>query len=197
MSERLKNLIGDELYSKIEEKIKDNKDVKLKDIDIISGNFVTKTRFDEINSENKTLKEKSTTYEKQLKETKKLLEGSEEFKTKYEELNTKYQDEISSKDKEILNIKKNTKIKDFLKENGAKYPELLMKDINIDSISYENDKLNGVTDVLKDLKGKYSDQFITKKDNSTPPKNNSNKDDDGGSDKFGEFGRLVDISGGL
>lgn len=179
MSERLKKLIGAELYSKVEEAAK-AQNVKVKDIDVIPNNFVTVSRFNEINSELKTSKEKITTYDNQNKDVEKLLKGvnSENVNdliTKFTSLKETHQTELDKRDKEISNITKAGKVKDYLTKEGAKHPKLLMKEIDLDNIKVDGDKLLGISDIVKSLKTDYKDMFIVKTDEGKPPKDTNNK----------------------
>jgi hypothetical protein len=193
MSERLKKLVGDELYGKIEEAAK-AQNIKVKDIDIIANNFVTKSRFDEINDELKTTRGKVVTYENTNTDIQKLLKGAnaenvQDLLTKYDSLNTSHINELAGKDKEIANIKKTSMIKEHLLNQGAKHTKLLMSSIDLDKIQVDGDKLIGVNDIVKDLKTEYKELFIEKETNGKPPKNtNTNTGgSDGGSDSTGNI----------
>lgn len=196
MSDRLKEIIGDELYGKVSEALK-AKNIKSSEVDLITNNFIPKTRFDEINLELKSNKEKVTSYEKQINETKKLLDGHEELKTNYETLNQKYKTDLELKDKEIGNITKISKVKESLVKEGAKHVDLLMKSINLDDITIEGDNVKGFTDVVKSLRTSYSDMFVSKMDDSKPPKGSSStgSTDSTGSnvkdDDYGVFGQFL------
>jgi|WetSurMetagenome_2_1015567.scaffolds.fasta_scaffold15874_2 hypothetical protein len=197
MSDRVKEIIGEELYNQVTEKFK-VKGIKTSEFDIITGNFIPKSRFDEVNSELKSNKEKVTSYEKQINDTKKLLDDNDEYKTKYSELDKKYKTDLELKDKEILNITKVTKVKEALSQNGGgKFVNLLMKEVNLDDITVDGNNLKGFSDVLKNLKTEYKDLFIEKNDSGKPPKpsgegNNNNQGGQGGDDsKFGIFGQFI------
>jgi len=192
MSERLKKLIGEELYGKIEEVAKAN-NVKIKDIDIIPNNYITLSRFNEVNEELKSSKQKIVTYDTQNKEVEKLLknvnsENIGELVGKFDTMKTNYTLELEKKDKEIIDIKKSTLTREFLADQGAsaKHINLLMKTINLDDIKLDNNNtLIGASDVVKNLKTEYSDLFVTKKNDGKPPKDTNNNNNNGGSGESG------------
>jgi hypothetical protein len=174
MSERIKKIIGADLYAKVEEAAK-VAGIKVKDIDLIPNNFVTVTRFNEVNSELKTSKEKITSYENQNSEVEKLLKGVNSENVgdligKFTTMKDTHKTELDAKDKEIANISKSSKVKDYLNKEGAKHTDLLMKSINLDDIKIDGDKLLGISDVVKTLKTDYKDLFVVQKDDGKPPK---------------------------
>lgn len=174
------------IYVKIEEavleKLKADDNYKNdinSDNTIDEKNVITKSRFNEINDKYKAESEKSKTLQKQVDDTKTLLEGSEEYKQKYEDLNNKYSNDIKLKDKEISNTSKRYLIDQKLREAGARHTRLLMKEINLDNISMENDNLLGFDTTLETLKKDYSDMFETKKStNNVNNSGGSNPDND-------------------
>ena len=164
---------------KILEKLKDDEnyknDIKVDD-SIDEKNFITKSRFNEINDKYKAETEKSKTLQKQVDETKTMLEGSEEYKTKYESLNEKYSNDIQLKDKEIANTSKRYLLDQKLRESGARHTRLLMKEIDLDKITVENDNLLGFDSTLESLKKDYSDMFEIKKSTNNVNTGNNNLD---------------------
>jgi predicted nuclease with TOPRIM domain len=194
MSERIKKIIGEELYNQII-----TAGLKANEFDLLDG-FIPKARFNEVNDKYKTANEKITSYEDKLKETEKLISSNDELKGKYDTLSTKYTEDLSNKDKELINITKRFKLENELLKEGAKYPSLLLKNVDLEKISLDNDNLVGWTDVLKDLKTDYSDMFTikqTKTKINPKPKSNvfvnnkENDNDDGNMDWTGKFDHLV------
>lgn len=185
MSERLKKILGTELYTKVEEAAK-AQNVKVKDIDIIPNNFVTKSRFDEVNGELKTQKEKVGTYETQKKDIEKLLKGANtenvgDLINNYNSMKDTHKTALEKKDKEIADIKKSSMVKEYLLGQGAKHTKLLMGSIDLDKIQVDGEKLVGASDIVKDLKTEYKELFIEKQTDGKPPKNTDSNNNDGGS----------------
>jgi len=172
MSEKFKEKVGEEIYNKIIEA-----GLKPEEFDLINdGAYIPRARLNEVTGKLKATEEKVTSHEKQLEETKKLLEGNDELKVKHEALNTKYLEDLASKDKEIINTSKKFLVEQHLRESGAKHTSLLMREIDLDSLSMDNDRLLGLDKATEKLKTDYSDLFVTKE-----TKNNSKQSDDNGS----------------
>jgi hypothetical protein len=171
MSDKVRNKIGDELYNKILET-----GLKPNEFDLLNG-YVPRDRLNEVSNKLKSTEAKITDYESQIDETKKLLQGNEEFKDKYNVLSEKYKNDLALKDKEIVNNKKQYKIIDRLKGEGMKHPEVFMNQIDFDKLSFDNDNLLGLDDVIKDFKGKYEDMFITKTSTNNVTQSNKNDND--------------------
>jgi hypothetical protein len=58
-----------------------------------------------------------------------------------------------------------------------KHPEVFMNQIDFDKLSFDNDNLLGLDDVIKDFKGKYEDMFITKTSTNNVTQSNKNDND--------------------
>ena len=190
MNKRLKDYLGEEIYN-----ILVDKGVKVKEIDVIPNNYVPKNRFDDVNEESKTMKDKISNYEKQINDTKDMLKGHDELKKNYDNLNTKYNDDRVNYDKEISNLKKVTKAREVLLGEGAvngKSLDMLVKSVDFEKISMENDKLIGFSDVVKDLKKDCKHMFVEKQDSGKPPKDTSNNDTGDNNSDLGIFQNLVD-----
>ena len=167
--------VDDKILEKLKADENYKNDIKADD-SIDEKNFITKSRFNEINDKYKAEAEKSKTLQKQVDETKTMLEGSEEYKTKYESLNEKYSNDIQLKDKEIANTSKRYLLDQKLRESGARHTRLLMKEIDLDKITVENDNLLGFDSTLESLKKDYSDMFETKKSTNNVNTGNNNLD---------------------
>ena len=182
MSERIKQKLGDELYNQIIEK-----GLKPNEFDLLDGH-IPRTRFNEINDKFKASNEKIATYEQQLLETKKLLDESAEYRTKYSTLEQKYSSDLASKDKELQDISKRFLVEQHLTKEGAKHTKLLMKEIDLDKLTIEGENVLGLTDTIKELKTNYSDLFISKSlsgNNKTNAPHNKSKN---ATDEVGEDG---------
>ena len=167
--------VDDKILEKLKADENYKNDIKVDD-SIDEKNFITKSRFNEINDKYKAETEKSKTLQKQVDETKTMLEGSEEYKTKYESLNEKYSNDIQLKDKEIANTSKRYLLDQKLRESGARHTRLLMKEIDLDKITVENDNLLGFDSTLESLKKDYSDMFEIKKSTNNVNTGNNNLD---------------------
>lgn len=197
MNKRLKEFLGDELYKTLEDK-----GINVKDIDVIPNNYVPKNRFDEVNSKVSALTGKVETYENQINETTALLketnvENVKELVGNFEKLQNNTNETIRQKDLMISNIKKTSMVKEHLTKSGARHIDLLLKAIDLDKISIENDKLLGITDIEKELKTEYKTLFVEEKNNAKAPvdtSNNNDNDDNNNKNNLGIFGSLLNNS---
>jgi len=178
MSDKFKAKIGEELYNKILEA-----GLKADDFDLVTdGAYIPRARLNEVSGKLKATEDKVTSYEKQLVDTKKLLEGNEEFKAKHEALSTKYLEDLASKDKEIVNTSKKFLVEQHLRDSGAKHTSLLMREIDLDSLSMDNDKLLGLDTATEKLKTNYSDLFTVVETNNKTKQSDTDKNDSGSGD---------------
>ena len=169
---KLKEKLGTEKYKQLLEILKDT-DIKENDIDILEG-YIPRSRYNEKNEKLKAEEEKNKTLMQQQEETKKLLDQSEkfkleseDFKNQYKQLETKHLEEIESKNKEITNIVKRSLVKEQLIQGGARYPDLLLKEIDFDKINVSENKLNNFDDTFKTLTENYKDLFTQQQNKQT------------------------------
>lgn len=159
MSKRIEELVGSELYGQLKEKLGD------KSFDLLDG-FIPKSRLDEVSEKNKVNIDKISMYEKQLEATKAMLKDTEEYKGKYSELEKTYNKTLRQKDIELTNVTKKFLVKDTLSKSGAKHVDLLLKQIDLDKLLVNEDKLVGIDEVITGLKTSYSDLFTEVKHTS-------------------------------
>jgi len=171
MSEKMKAIIGEELYAQVKEKMGK---VSFGEYD----GFVPRARLNEQIDKLKATEEKIASYEKQMVDTKNLIKDSEEFKVKFADMETKFKGDLEGKDKEITNILKKSLVKESLVAAGAKHPDLLMKQVSMDAMTLDNGKLLGMADTMESLKKEYSDLFVAKVNKQDIDKNKGNKNED-------------------
>lgn len=152
----LKELLGEELYKQVSEKLGDKKLI------VNDGSYLPKSKFDEKNDEVKLLKEKVSSLEKTAKDTETLLKDNEELKAKYSTLSEQSKKDIEAKDKQISHITKKTALSKSLQEKGARYPDLLIKELDLDKVELDGDNVKGFDDLFKPLSEKYKDMFVEK-----------------------------------
>lgn len=170
MSEKIKNKIGEELYNQVLAK-----GLKPEDFDLINdGSWIPKPRFNEVNNKLKATEDKITTYESQIKDYDKLVSTNKELKGNYDSLKEQHTNDLAAKDKEILNVSKRFMVESKLRESGAKHTSLLMKDIDLEKITVENDNLLGMDPILEGLKTNYGDMFVTKQTTNNTNQSNNN-----------------------
>jgi hypothetical protein len=166
----LKELLGEELYKQVTEKLGDKK-LLLND-----GNYIPKEKFNQVNEEKKLLSEQVAEYKKQIEETTTLLKDNEGLKAKFEALQVESKNLLELKDKEISNITKKGLILEALRNAGAgeSYEKLLIKNIDIDEAIVQDGKLLNAEKIIEPLKTEFKGLFIQKIIKGNEPGNPGN-----------------------
>lgn len=187
MSDRIKAKIGEDLYNKVIAA-----GIKPDEFDMLEG-YIPRARFNEVNGKNSALQSKIESYEKQVLETQTLLKGSEELKGQYSQLQEKYKADLELKDKELLNVVKKSLVKEALIKEGAKHIDLLMGQVNLDTLSVDNNNLIGGQDTINKLKDTYKDLFVQTNVNGTQSGSgsNNNNNNSGKGDLNNPFARFI------
>lgn len=141
--EKLKALFGTEAltWEQLEEKLKDNKDVKL--ANLASGNYVDKTKYDNKVTELTTLQETVTG----LKETVAKFDGVdvEKLKQDAKDWEDKYNTDLAA-------AKLNSAVDLELVARRAKNPKLAKAALDMSIIKLDGEKLIGLSEQLDKLK---------------------------------------------
>jgi hypothetical protein len=156
----INEILGEELYNQVMSKLGDKKLI------INDGNYIPKQKFDDINTENKMLKEKVTSFEKNSIEVEKIVGSNKELQEQFKQLQEKHNQDLQLKDTEINNIVKKSAIKELLMNERAIHPDLLMSQIDFNSVNIVDGKVDFN---LGDLRTKYSNMFPTQTIESTKP----------------------------
>lgn len=169
----LKEMLGEELYSQVVDKLGDKK------LMVDDGNFIPKSRFDEVNVQKKELKEQVDTLNKNLLENNKALESlkksaetSEELKKQIQEYQDKmnnvqkdFETQLTSKEQEWqqrdINNRKAFAMREklLLEHADPNYIDLLMKEVDLAKISEDNGKFIGIDDVVTGVKSNFKKLF--------------------------------------
>lgn len=149
--EEFKELFGEDLYNQVSEKLGDKK------IILNDGKYIPITKFNEVNEARKNLESQIEQYKNNSLETEKILSNNKDLNGKYQELQANFKAQQEKYQKELLNLSKQSKIKDILTNNKAIYPELLMKEIDFDFIKLDGDVLQGFN--IEDLKTRFPSMF--------------------------------------
>jgi len=171
--DELKNLLGDELFNQVLPKLEENtltivpkgKKVFLhdeKDEVVISNNgeWLPKAKFDKVNQEKKGYEEQIATLGEDLEKLKKSGGKNEELANEIEAL--------QNKNTEIENAraldKKRFAVREVLRDNNAKYVELLEGKIDLSKIEIDDaGKIKSADSVINPLKEAYKEMFVEKK----------------------------------
>lgn len=156
----MKELLGEELYNQVKEKIGD------KEMFINDGSYIPKKKFDDLNNDKKDL-------QAQLEEVNKKLQtmssdDAENIKKELEDLKAKY-----DTDTKALNDKWNAREKEYLindltrdlkfSSNSAK--KTFINDLMAKDLKIENGKMLGYDDFLNEYRENDADAFVPEKKN--------------------------------
>ena len=154
----LKEVLGEELYNQVKEKVGD------KELFVNDGTYIPKKKFDDLNDDKKKIREQLDNANKKIEELSKvnaedLQKEVDDWKKKYEEDTKKLNDDISKREREYL---VNDLVRDlkFSSESAKKAfkSELASKDLKI-----EDGKLIGFDDYLNSYKKNDPQAFIEEK----------------------------------
>lgn len=175
---KLKELIGEELFKKVEA------DLGTKDLIVNDGTYIPKEKFDKLNDEKKDLqkdKDKLTgDLQKAQDDLKKIKDekdnNNKTVEDKIADLTKKIDEQnnkIAAKDKELQVAKHEGILKDSLTAAGVTNPKnlkLLMKEFDPEKIELtEEGKIKGFDDSIKKLQEDYKSLFGEDEFKGTPP----------------------------
>lgn len=149
----LKEILGEELYKQVTEKLGDKK------VMIDDGNFIPKSRFNEVNEAKKELEKQIVDRDKQLKDLSSKAQGNEELTKQIEQLqlsNKQTQDDYENK---IASIQFDYALDSALAGAKCKNSKALKALLDMDNIKYQEGKLEGLESQLEGLKKEASYLF--------------------------------------
>lgn len=167
----LKEILGDELFSQISEKLKtynenpDNKDKQVKLANLTEGNFIPKQQFDSITAENQTNAQKLTEANTLIEQLKKSAKGDEALQGKIGE----YQTKVAELETELAKAKINAAVKVGLMSEKAVDVDYLTYKLNEKGEALELDEqgnIKGWSDKISALKTQFPTMFEGKTDGS-------------------------------
>lgn len=121
-------------------------------MDSLDGNFVTKTRFNEVNEENKTLKQSVADRDKQLEDLKKSSGDNAKLKKQIETLQQQNAEQQKAHEAELKQLKLDNAIDTALTAAGAKNVKAVKPFIDTTKIKLgEDGKLTGLDEQLKEV----------------------------------------------
>lgn len=137
-------------------------------MDSLDGNFVTKTRFNEVNEENKTLKQSVADRDKQLEDLKKSSGDNAELKKQIETLQQQNADQKKAHDAEMAQLKLDNAIDAALTAAGAKNAKAVKALLDTSKVKLgEDGKLTGWDEQLTAVQKSDSYLFEAKQDKQT------------------------------
>lgn len=148
----LKELLGEELYNKVKDKLGDKK------IMVDDGNFIPKARFDEVNEQKNEYKKMVDERDKQLEQLKEKAKGHDELTAKLTELEAQNKQTKEEYESKMAELKKNTAIDLALAKQKAKNVKAVKALLDMEKVSIDGDNLIGIEEQLKSLK--ESDPYL-------------------------------------
>ena len=132
-------------------------------MDSLDGNYVTKTQFNEVNEENKTLKKSVSDRDKQLEDLKKSSGDNEELKKQIETLQQENANQKKAHDAEMTQLRLDNAIDAALTAAGAKNIKAVRALIDTSKVKVgEDGKLTGFDDLLSAVQKSDSYLFTEK-----------------------------------
>ena len=141
--DKLKELLGEELFEQVEKKLGDKK------IDIVNdGRWIPKSKFDDVNIEKNEYKGQIDDLNKELGKLKKQIKDDDEVTKKIGEL----EKEIENKEKEMEKMRKTNAIKfEVLKANPKDVNDILPH-IDNEVVKIEDGEIVGLKEQIEKLK---------------------------------------------
>lgn len=132
-------------------------------MDSLDGNYVTKTRFNEVNEENKTLKKSVSDRDKQLEDLKKSSGNNEELKKQIETLQQENANQKKAHEAEMTQLRLDNAIDAALTAAGAKNIKAVRALLDTSKVKVgEDGKLTGFDDLLSAVQKSDSYLFAEK-----------------------------------
>lgn len=132
-------------------------------MDSLDGNYVTKTRFNEVNEENKTLKKSVSDRDKQLEDLKKSSGDNEELKKQIETLQQENANQKKAHEAEMTQLRLDNAIDAALTAGGAKNIKAVRALLDTSKVKVgEDGKLTGFDDLLSAVQKSDSYLFTEK-----------------------------------
>ncbi|XQY90649.1 phage scaffolding protein [Metabacillus sp. HB246100] len=160
----LQELLGEELYKQVMEKVGDQK------IDIVSnGEWIPKTKFNELNENTKELKKQLKDRDTQLSELGEKATGNEELQKTIQQLQADNKQIKEDYENKIKQQTFNFALKDALSGAKAKNPKAVEALLDKESIKFDGEKIEGLEDQLKKLQESDAYLFDVQEVENTDP----------------------------
>lgn len=151
--EKIKELLGEELFSQVEAKL-DGKKIMIDD-----GNFIPKSRFNQVNEQKKELDKQLTGYKTQLEELSKNNKDNEALVKQIEELQLTNKQASEAYENKIKAIEFDYALDTALNSSKCKNNKALKALLDMNSIKYQDGKLEGLETQINSLKESESYLF--------------------------------------
>ena len=146
----LKELLGEELYSQVQEKIGDDKVFLASEND--NGQYVPKETFNEKVKKAKFLEEQINQRDEQIEQLKKDASTSKELKAKIEELQEKNEQTQTELQEKLRQQKLEAEIDKALLKNKARNPKAVKALLEMDKVEMTEEGIKGLNEQLESIK---------------------------------------------
>lgn len=175
--EFLKEILGDDLYEQVKTKVssyneKADKDKKISIANVNNGEFIAKTKYDQLETDLKNTKTSLDTANTTIADLKKNNGDNAELQQKIAD----YESEKANLEKvhkeTTEKLIKESAIKDALYNEKAKHPELLLTRFDLSKILLDEKGekvVSGIEDQMKIVKETYNDSFGEQEPNNKLP----------------------------
>jgi len=143
--EKLKELLGEDLFSQVKEKLGDVK------IMIDDGNFVPKARFDQVNEEKKDLKNQLAERDNQLSELQEKVKDNEELSQKITELQDQNKATAEEYENKLQAQQFDFAVEKALTKTGAKNVKAVKALLDLEKVKLDGENLIGLQDQVEAL----------------------------------------------
>lgn len=160
----LNELLGEDLSKQVLEKIGDKK------VFIGEGEFIPKSRFDEVNNQSKEYKTQLSDFQEKLAKAGESAKTIEELQASNKELQEQIRKSSEEYEAKQSALEKNYLINDSLKDAKAKNIKAVRGLLDLESVKVEDGKLSGLEEQIKALQESDSYLFGDVVVQTPPPK---------------------------
>ena len=167
----LKELLGEELFEQVNNKLKevDDKDVELFIASENDGDFVRRNRLNEESDKVKELRSQLQDYDTQIEELKKHADASSELQDKIKEIQDAKKEEVESLNNKLRQKTLDNEVEKELIKRKARNPKAVKALLDNDTIKLEeDDSVIGLSEQLDKLQ--ESDDYLFESDNKKKKK---------------------------
>lgn len=142
----LKEILGEELFNQVAEKLKDNDKVRI--VNGADGSWIPKDKFDNERETVKTLKKQIADLNTSISDMQAKATDADTIKGQLSQL----QADMAKKDEQMKALALGYKVKDAVRAAKAKNADIVMKMIDTGKITEDGDNLLGLSDQIEALK---------------------------------------------
>jgi len=158
----LKELLGEELFEQVNEKLDDDTKLIVND-----GNYIPKEKFDEKSDKVTALEKQISQRDEQIEQLKEDTNASKELKSKIEELQEKNEKTKTELQEKLEQQKLDSEIDKALLKNKAKNPKAVKALLEMGKVELTDDGVKGLEDQLESLKENDDYLFELENDSSS------------------------------